>query len=156
MIRTAIVALRRTDNHENTALQAVRAVLSQGDFTEVDYLEVESTMSVIRAKLKMLADTDVADLILTIGGIGLDPKDRVTEASQEIIERPVPGLAELIRLTLMKKSRRAALYRNLAGVRRQSIIINLPAEAGAAKLACEAVIKLMPDALKSASLEPLS
>ncbi|MEM6430559.1 MAG: molybdopterin-binding protein [Deinococcota bacterium] len=156
MIRTAIVALHHADGHENAALQAVRAVLSQGDFTEVDYLEVDSTMSVIRARLKMLADTDVAELILTIGGIGLDPKDRVTEATQEMIERPVPGLAELIRLTLMKKSRRAALYRNLAGVRRQSIIINLPAEAEAAKLACEAVIKLVPQVVKSIALEPLS
>lgn len=156
MIRTAIIALETEGDQENAALQTIRAVLSKGDFTEVDYQRVPIAQAMIRAKLRMIADSDAADLILTLGGIGLNIKDRVPEATEEVIERPTFGIAELIRLSLLKKSRKAALYRNMAGIRRQTLIINLPSDEQSVEVACNTIVGILPEAIDSIGLEPLS
>jgi len=156
MIRTAIIALDTDGDHESAALQTLREVLSQGDFAEVDYQRVPPAQAMIRAKLRMIADTDAADLILTLGGITLDIKDRVPEATEEVIERHAAGIAELVRFALLKQSRKAALYRNMAGIRRRTLIINLPNDEQGVKMACTAIISILPDAITSINYEPLS
>lgn len=156
MIRTAIIALDTNSDHENAALQAIRAVLARGDFTEVDYQRVPAAQAMIRAKLRMIADTDAADLILTLGGITLDIKDRMPEATEEVIERSATGIAELVRFALLKQNRQAALYRNTAGVRRRTLIINLPGDEQGVQVACSAIISILPAAITSINYEPLS
>jgi molybdopterin biosynthesis enzyme MoaB len=156
MIRIAIIALETDGDHESAALQALRAVLAQGDFTEVDYQRVPPAQAMIRAKLRMIADTDAADLILTLGGITLDIKDRMPEATAEVVERDAPGIAELVRFALLKQSRKAALYRNIAGIRRRTLIINLPSDEQGVKVACSTIVSILPEAVTSINYEPLS
>jgi molybdopterin biosynthesis enzyme MoaB len=155
MIRTAIIALETDGDQESAALQAIRAVLSQGDFTEVDYQRVPAAQAMIRAKLRMIADTDAADLILTLGGISLDIKDRMPEATEEVIERSTAGIAELVRFALLKHSRKAALYRNIAGIRRRTLIINLPSDEKGVQVACATIVSILPDAIASINYETL-
>lgn len=72
------------------------------------------------------ADRDIADLILTTGGTGVSPRDVTPEATTQICSRMIPGLGELMRMKSMEITPMAALSRAVAGIRNQSLIINLP------------------------------
>jgi len=76
------------------------------------------------------ADDDVADLIVTTGGTGLTPRDVTPEATRAVLDREAPGIAEAIRASAMPRLPRAALARGLAGVRGQTLIVNLPGSPG--------------------------
>ena len=65
-------------------------------------------------------------LIVTSGGTGLSPRDVTPEATRSIIEKEVPGIAELMRLESFKVTPKAALSRAIAGIRQTTLIINLP------------------------------
>lgn len=66
------------------------------------------------------------DLILTTGGTGLSPRDVAPDATLEVIDREIPGIAEVMRAEGMKKTLRSMLSRAIAGVRGRTLIINLP------------------------------
>ena len=85
----------------------------------------DDTLSIIRA-LTTWCDGDAADLVLTTGGTGLSPRDITPEATRAVIEREAPGIAERIRLVSLNSFPRAALGRGIAGVRQQTLIVNLP------------------------------
>ena len=72
------------------------------------------------------ADEAQADVILTTGGTGLSPRDVTPEATQAVIEREAPGIAEAIRAESRGKTPRAALSRGIAGTRGAALIVNLP------------------------------
>lgn len=76
------------------------------------------------------ADGEVADLIVTTGGTGLTARDVTPEATRAVLEREAPGIAEAIRASAVPRFPRAALSRGLAGVRRRSLIVNLPGSPG--------------------------
>lgn len=80
----------------------------------------------IAALLRHLADNSGADLIVTTGGTGAAPRDVTPEATHEVIEREMPGLAELIRMEGYKTAPFAVLSRGVSGIRGASLIINLP------------------------------
>jgi molybdenum cofactor synthesis domain-containing protein len=83
-----------------------------------------SDRAVIAEVLKRIADSNAADLILTIGGAGCGATDITPEATLDVIERQVPGIPESIR-TLHSKQR-LVLNRGVAGIRGSSLIVNLP------------------------------
>ncbi len=72
------------------------------------------------------ADEATADVILTTGGTGLGPRDVTPEATQAVLERAAPGIAEAIRAAGYSQNPRAALSRGLAGTRGAALIVNLP------------------------------
>jgi molybdopterin adenylyltransferase len=80
----------------------------------------------IVSTLSAWCDTDAADLILTTGGTGLSGRDVTPEATRAVLERDAPGFAERIRVLSLETFPRAALSRGLAGVRKKTLIINLP------------------------------
>lgn len=80
----------------------------------------------IMAVLTEWGDTDMADLILTTGGTGVSPRDVTPEATMQVCQRLVPGIGELMRLKSLEITPMAALSRAVAGIRNQSLIINLP------------------------------
>jgi len=71
-------------------------------------------------------DRDIADLILTTGGTGVSPRDVTPEATMQVCRRLIPGIGELMRLKSLEITPMAALSRAVAGIRNQSLIINLP------------------------------
>jgi molybdenum cofactor synthesis domain-containing protein len=73
---------------------------------------------------------EVARLVLTTGGTGLGPRDVTPEATTEVIERVVPGIAEAIRADAVAKTPHGLLSRGLAGVRGQALVVNLPGSTG--------------------------
>lgn len=87
----------------------------------------------IVARLIEWADGGIADLILTTGGTGLTTRDVTPEATRAVIEREVPGVAEVIRMTSVAKVPTAILSRGIAGTRAKALIVNLPGSTGGVK-----------------------
>ena len=84
----------------------------------------------IAATLIDWADGNQADVILTTGGTGLTDRDVTPEATRAILEKEAPGIAEALRVSAYPRFPRAALSRGLAGVRGQTLIVNLPGSTG--------------------------
>lgn len=88
------------------------------------------------------------DLILTTGGTGFAARDVTPEVTARVIQRPAPGLAEAMRTESLKKTPHAMLSRSLAGIRNQTLIINLPGNPNAAVENFEVVIPVIPHAVE--------
>jgi molybdopterin adenylyltransferase len=80
----------------------------------------------IETKLIELCDSGAIDLIVTTGGTGLSPRDNTPEATNAIIERAAPGIAEAIRRDTAAKTPMAMLSRGVCGIRGRTLVINLP------------------------------
>jgi len=89
-------------------------------------------------------DTGAADLVITTGGTGLSARDVTPEATRAVIEREAQGIAERIRLKSIDSFPRAALSRGLSGVRKQTLIVNLPGSTGGVKDGLAVLGPLLP------------
>lgn len=76
------------------------------------------------------AVSDGVDVVVTTGGTGINPTDRTPEVTAEVLERPVPGLADAIRSAGLPEVPTAVLSRGLAGVAGRTLIVNLPGSRG--------------------------
>lgn len=119
--------------------------LVAGMLKEAGY-EIASTAMVpdeqkqIEAALRDIADSGEADLIVTTGGTGFAPRDVTPEATRAVCERMTPGIPEAMRHSSMAITNRAMLSRAEAGIRKKTLIINLPGSPKAAKENLEAVL----------------
>jgi molybdenum cofactor synthesis domain-containing protein len=92
-------------------------------------------------------DGDRIDLIVSTGGTGVAPTDRTPEATRAVIDFEVPGLAEAMRAASLEKTIQAVWSRAIAGVRGQSLIINLPGSEKAARENIEAILPALAHGL---------
>jgi len=99
-------------------------------------------------KQKLVQYAGKVDLILTTGGTGLSPRDVTPEATLEVIDKEVPGLAEAMRLEGLTKTRRAMLSRAVAGVKGKSLIINLPGSPKAVREGLSCILDVLPHAIE--------
>ena len=88
-------------------------------------------------------------LIVTTGGTGLSPRDVTPEATLAVIDKPVPGISELMRAEGVKKTPRAALSRGIAGVRQSTLIINLPGSVKGVRECLDAVRPILAHAVET-------
>ncbi|HUJ49729.1 MAG TPA: MogA/MoaB family molybdenum cofactor biosynthesis protein [Bryobacteraceae bacterium] len=98
----------------------------------------------IAAVLKRWADSQEALVVLTTGGTGVALRDVTPEATRDVMEREVPGLGELMRAEGRKATPFAVLSRGLAGLRRQTLIVNLPGSPKGAVESLDSIAKLIP------------
>jgi molybdopterin adenylyltransferase len=101
----------------------------------------------IAATLRDWADQGVANLILTTGGTGVAPRDITPEATRTVLDREIPGLAELMRTEGRTQTRFAPLSRAIAGSRGQTLIVNLPGSPRGAVFSLDAIAALVPHTL---------
>jgi molybdenum cofactor synthesis domain-containing protein len=101
----------------------------------------------IRETLLAWTDGDDCDAVFTSGGTGLGPRDVTPEATRAVIEKEIPGLAELMRAEGMKKTPRAALSRGIVGARKDKLIVNLPGSPRGACASLASIIDLLPHAI---------
>lgn len=102
----------------------------------------------IQAFLISCADAQQADILLTTGGTGLGPRDVTPEATAAVCARLIPGIGEVMRAAGKGSNPHAALSRAAAGVRGQSIIVNLPGSPKGAVESFDAVADLLPHAVE--------
>jgi molybdenum cofactor biosynthesis protein MoaC len=112
----------------------------KNDFYEV----LPDEKELIAERLRQLADTEKVKLIFTTGGTGLGPRDVTPEATLAVIDRSVPGIVEAVRSFGKDRTPFAMLSRGEAGVRGDSVIVNLP---GSSKGAQESLQALFPGLL---------
>ena len=102
----------------------------------------------IAALLAEWADGGRADVILTTGGTGLTARDVTPEATRTILAKEAPGIAEAIRMSAFPRFPRSALSRGLAGIRAQTLIVNLPGSTGGVRDGLEVLSHLVEHAVE--------
>lgn len=116
---------------------------------EVKYYRIiPDEKEIIQDELVKAVDKLHLDLILTTGGTGLGKRDVTPEATLAVIEKEVPGISEIIRSESFKKTNRAILSRGVAGIRKKSLIINLPGSPKGVKESLEIILKALPHGIE--------
>jgi len=134
----------RTD----TSGRVIREIVEKQLKAKVKKYEIiPDEKEIIVEKLKIMVDGDRIDLILTTGGTGLSPRDVTPEATMEVIEKEVPGMEEAIRIKGLEKTPHSMLSRGVAGMRKKSLIINLPGSPKAVRDSLEVLLPAIPHAL---------
>ena len=117
--------------------------------TICETLIVPDEIDKIKAELIRISDAGGADLIFTTGGTGFAPRDVTPEATMAVIDRPAPGIPEAMRQESMKITNRAMLSRAAAGIRKKTLIINLPGSPKAAVECLEVFLPAMQHAIET-------
>ena len=118
------------------------------------YQVIADDLDKITMVLKSWVDDLHLDLILTTGGTGLSPRDVTPQATAAVLDYEIPGMAEAMRAASLQKTSRAMLSRALAGVRQQSLIVNLPGSPKAVKENFEVLLPVLPHALAKLQGDP--
>lgn len=116
---------------------------------EVKYYQIiPDEKDIIQDELIKAVDGLHLDLILTTGGTGLGKRDVTPEATLAVIEKEVPGISEIIRSESFKQTNRAILSRGVAGIRKESLIINLPGSPKGVKESLEIILDALPHGIE--------
>ena len=108
----------------------------------------------IEEKLRQIADSGEVQLLVTTGGTGFAPRDVTPEATLTVCDRLTPGIPEAMRYASMQVTNRAMLSRAQAGIRKGTLIINLPGSPKAARENLEAVLPALSHGLEMLSGRP--
>jgi len=138
----------RGERHDD-CYDVIRKCLAPLDIQWAKYNIVPDEREDIMAKLIEYADKAGLDLIITNGGTGLGPRDVTPEATLTLIDRVVPGFAEVMRAEGLKKTPHAMLSRAVSGIRGKTLIINLPGSPRAVEECLEAILPALPHAMET-------
>lgn len=151
MFKVAVLAVNdkaycgdRTDESGKAAME----ILEKNGFSVVHYAISPYELPFIATELMRLCDEGMADLILTTGGTGLGKRDVVPEATQDIVERVCQGIPEAMRAWALAVTQKAMLSRAMAGIRRDTLIVNLPGDPDAVRNCLEYIVPELGHALQ--------
>jgi molybdopterin adenylyltransferase len=125
---------------------ALLVELLEAESYEVEHRVVPDERPQIAAALRELALT--ADVILTTGGTGVSPRDFTPEATDAVLDRRVPGIAEALRADAISKTPHGLLGRGLAGIRGRALIVNLPGSPGGCRDGFALIKPALPHAVE--------
>ena len=132
----------------------VAEMLKNAGYEVVTTAIVPDEQAQIEEKLCQIADSGEVQLLVTTGGTGFAPRDVTPEATLSVCERLTPGIPEAMRYASMQVTNRAMLSRAQAGIRKGTLIINLPGSPKAAKENLEAVLPALSHGLEMLSGRP--
>ncbi|MAT44533.1 MAG: molybdenum cofactor biosynthesis protein [Anaerolineaceae bacterium] len=125
-------------------------------WNSVGYEIIPDEINIIRDQLIQWCDEIVPDIIFTTGGTGFAPRDVTPEATEKVIDKKTPGISEYIRLQSMKITPHAMLSRGIAGIRKKTLIINLPGSPKAALESIDFILPALPHAVELIHNDPKS
>ncbi len=115
---------------------------------------VADEQALIARTLEQWCDAGESDLVLTTGGTGVSPRDVTPEATLQVVERIIPGFSEAMRAASLAKTPFAMIARGVCGIRRRTLILNLPGSPAAAVENLEAVWAAVPHAIRKIQGDP--
>ncbi len=134
---------------EDKSGDTIRELVSQMDARVIDYAIVPDERDIIAKKLTGWADSGKVDMVITTGGTGLTPRDVTPEATLDVVDKVVPGFAEMMRAESFKKTPHAMLSRAVSGIRKRTLIINLPGSPKAVRECLEVIMPALPHAVET-------
>jgi molybdopterin adenylyltransferase len=126
----------------------VQESFSAVDCQVVKYEVIPDEADIIAQKLAQWADEGSVDVIITTGGTGLAPRDVTPEATLSIVDKVVPGLAEMMRAKSFSITPLSMLSRAVAGIRKRCLIINLPGSPKAVRECLEIILPVLSHAVE--------
>jgi molybdopterin adenylyltransferase len=148
MFRISLITVSDTRSAEDDLSGDRLAVLAGEIGDVVGRLIVRDEREEIAKALQAGCDGGEVDLILTTGGTGVAPRDVTPEATLDVIEREVPGIAEHMRRVTSEMHPYASLSRSVAGIRGRTLIVNLPGSTKGVEQCFNAIREILPHALK--------
>ena len=151
MIRAAILTMSDKGyrgEREDKSGQVIKEMIISLPSDVVSYEVIPDEKEIIKKKLTHLSDIIKADIIITTGGTGLSPRDVTPDATLEVIDKEVPGMAEAMRAESLKKTANAMVSRAVVGVRGETLIINLPGSPKAVRENLSVILPAIPHAIE--------
>jgi molybdenum cofactor synthesis domain-containing protein len=133
---------------EDASGAAIEALLHESRFDIRHRVIIPDDLPIIQSVLRRLADEEKMALIVTTGGTGVSPRDVTPEATLSILDRVVPGMAEAMRAASLRKTPHAMISRAVAGIRGETLIVNLPGSPGGAVENLKVLLTAIPHALE--------
>lgn len=112
------------------------------------YIVLPDEKEDLKQEMIYMADELKVNLILTTGGTGFSPRDITPEATREVVDRLTPGISEAIRSYSLKITPKAMLSRAVSGIRKETLIINLPGSPKAVKESLEYILEPLEHGLE--------
>ncbi len=156
-IRTAIITLSDKGSkgeREDASGRIIHEMILEIGASDVHYEILPDDKSRIMETLTRLADTGNVDLILTTGGTGVAPRDVTPEATRAVIDRELPGMAQAMRAESLKKTPHAMVSRAVAGIRKQTLIVNLPGSPKAVRENLAVILPALPHTIEKIKGDP--
>ena len=137
-----------TGEREDKSGPLIGEMLTGAGYNVVEGLLIPDDPETLKRQLIRLADQRQVNVIFTTGGTGFSPRDLTPEATIEVCDRLTPGISEAIRAYSMTKTPKAMLSRAAAGMRKQTLIINLPGSPKAVKECLEFILNPLEHGLE--------
>ena len=126
---------------EDKSGQVILEILQEAGYEIIKYLILPDDRDMLADELRRMADELQVDLVVTTGGTGFSERDVTPEATMAVIDKETPGIAEAIRNMSMSITPNAMLSRGAAGIRKKTLIVNLPGNHKAVRESLEFIMK---------------
>ena len=150
-MRVAIITLSDSGyagQREDKSGPVIRELVEAAGYEVIHTTLLPDGLEPLSGELKRLCDNDLADLIHTTARTGCSPTDLTPEATRAVVERPAPGIAEAMRWQSLQITPRAMLSRAAAGIRKQTLMVNLPGSPKAVRECLEFILPALGHGLE--------
>ncbi|EDT73333.1 MULTISPECIES: MogA/MoaB family molybdenum cofactor biosynthesis protein [Clostridium] len=151
MFRVAVITSSDSGyegKREDKSGPEIERIVKEYGYEVVHTIILPDERKILADEMMRIADNNIADLILTTGGTGFSKRDWTPEATKDIVEREVPGIPEAMRAYSLQITKRAMLSRAAAGIRKETLIINMPGSPKAVDECLQYIISELDHGLK--------
>lgn len=152
MIRVAIITASDSGSvgkRVDVSGEVIREIVEANGYQVVKKMILPDDLDLLSQAMSEIADEEEAELILTTGGTGFSKRDCTPEATMKIVGRNVPGIPEAMRAYSLQLTKRAMLSRAVAGIRKGTLIVNLPGSPKAVRECLEYIISELDHGIKT-------